>query len=140
MSSLLGSILSYRAPSPIYSVFLNERHFMFQFRAVETCKPYKVTSAETFLKVYYERNKEDKDLLCELYQHNLLLDFDPKWNPTPFVGDIQLREFTSFVRNHAQWKNALFVSQQNENCSLWIRREFPEPKTVLISHYAWVNS
>jgi len=66
MSSLLGYILSYRLPSPIYSIFLNERHFLFQFREVETCRPYKVTSTKKFFKVYYERNKEDKDLLCEL--------------------------------------------------------------------------
>jgi hypothetical protein len=88
MSSLLGSILTCREPSPVYSVLLNERYFMFQFRVVATCKPYKVTSLETFLQVYYESNKEDKNLLCELYQHNILLDFEPEWNPTPFVGDI----------------------------------------------------
>jgi hypothetical protein len=73
MSSLLGAILSCRAPSPTYFVFLHERYFLFQFRAIAAHKPHNITSPETFLGVYYKSNTEDRNLLCEFYQHNIIL-------------------------------------------------------------------
>ena len=37
-----------------------------------------------------------KNLLCELYMHNLVFPNNREWNPLMYVvGDIQLREFMS---------------------------------------------
>jgi hypothetical protein len=41
--------------------------------------------------------------MCELYQHEFILSHDKGWNPNPFVEDVQLTVFTSFLRHQVQW-------------------------------------
>jgi hypothetical protein len=79
-------------------MFLNERHLLFQYKAIVAGKPHKVTLEETILKVYHERENEGKSLLCELYQHNILLfDYDAEWknyftNPKSYKNYIKSLE------------------------------------------------
>jgi hypothetical protein len=86
--------LKFKAPYPSYFVFLHERYFLFQFRALSTCNPYNITSTNEFLEVYYGSSKKDMNLICELYQHNIVLYINPEWNQIHFRGDIQVRVFT----------------------------------------------
>ena len=46
------------------------------------------------LKLYFVCDKKDKDLLCDLYQYQCFFSGKRKWNPKPFVGNIQLKSFT----------------------------------------------
>ena len=46
------------------------------------------------LKLYFVCDKKDKDLLCDLYQYQCFFSGKRKWNPKPFVGNIQLKYFT----------------------------------------------
>lgn len=57
-----------------------------------------VNSAEIFLEVYYEintvernyakKNNEERTLLCGLYQYDIMLHHDSKWNPNLIIDDI----------------------------------------------------
>ena len=33
-----------------------------------------------------------------------MIDYE-EWDPNPRVGEVQLREFMSFMRNHLRWDN-----------------------------------
>ena len=54
-------------------------------------------------------------------------------NPTPYLGDVQLRAFASFVSNHVQWESSFQTISQNEaNSNLWIWNE-PQSPLLLLS-------
>ena len=44
------------------------------------------------------------------------------WDPNPHIGEVQLREFMSFMRNNLIWNNATTIVE-NIECedSLWVR-------------------
>ena len=44
-------------------------------------------------------NEEDRDILCELHLHNIVMDNIDDWEPNTHVEEIQLHEFRSFMRN-----------------------------------------
>jgi len=45
-------------------------------------------------------------------------------NIVPFIGDVQIQAFISFVGNQIKWKKAWNTFEQNEkNCELWVRGE-----------------
>ena len=45
-----------------------------------------------------------------------------EWDPNPHVGEVQLREFMSFIRNHLRWNNATTVVENIEwEYALWVR-------------------
>ena len=48
----------------------------------------------------------EQNLLCELYLHVMTFPLDRYSNPTHFLGDVQLRDFSSFVSNHVQWERS----------------------------------
>lgn len=75
----------------------------------------------------------EKDLLCELYQHNFLLSPEKIWNPNPYVGDVQLRAFVSYLRNQANWVEPLKTFKHNFESILWVREEYEIPIEVIES-------
>ena len=50
--------------------------------------------------VVFSRSNDEQDFLCELYMHNLVMTKYEDWDPNPHIGEVQLREFMSFMRNH----------------------------------------
>jgi hypothetical protein len=57
---------------------------------------------------------------------------DRIYNITPLVGDIQIRDFTSFFNNHVTWRNDFQTVRKNEvNASLWIRGEPLDVRTII---------
>jgi len=56
--------------------------------------------------------------------HNYILEIDQLFDPVTYVGDIQLRAFTSFMINQVKWKKAFDTFQENQaNQPLMIRME-----------------
>ena len=65
-----------------------------------------VETKDPFIVDFSISNDEEQDFFCELYMHNMVMTDYEDWDPNPHVGEVQLREFTSFMRNHLRWNNA----------------------------------
>ena len=63
-------------------------------------RPYEIMTSAKFLETFLESDFEEQNLLCELYLHELACPLDFHLNPVPFSGDVQLRDFASFIINH----------------------------------------
>ena len=60
---------------------------------------------------------------------------DPRSNLVPYLEDVQLRAFSSFVNNHVQWENYFHTISQNEGSSnMWIRSEPQSSRVLLMFH------
>jgi hypothetical protein len=53
--------------SPVYAIFFQEIHLMFQLREMDEGKPRDSMTIESSLKSFSKSNKEYKNILCELY-------------------------------------------------------------------------
>ena len=53
-----------------------------------------------FLENFMESNFVEKNMLYELYLHEMDCPLDHHSNPSPYLGNVQLMAFASFVRNH----------------------------------------
>jgi hypothetical protein len=91
MCHLAYVLISCRLPSPVYSIYLKEHKYFLQLRALAIDNPSYIATTDQFLQLYFNSEEDDKNLLCELYQHNLVLSELHDWDPNPHVGDIQLR-------------------------------------------------
>ena len=94
-------LLDTRVPSSSYPVFLFEQFVWFKLRAVKEGRSFEITTSAKFLETFLRSNFEDQNLLCELYLHEMACPLDRHSNPVPFLGDVQLSAFASFVSNHA---------------------------------------
>lgn len=110
---LVKSTLSFRAPSPCYKMFLQEKFIVFQRKSIMTNKPFEITIPTTFLEAYYACTTKDKNLCYDLYQHNYMLFHDPICNPNHFVGYVQLRVFVSSLNKHVDWTSIHKIVQHN---------------------------
>ena len=45
---------------------------------------------------------------------NYFLSNDYTFNPVPFVGDVQLRAFTSYTINQVKWKKSFDTFEENQ--------------------------
>ena len=97
---LFQELLGTRVPSSSYPVFLFEQFIWFKLRAVKEGRSYEIETSTKFLETFLGSDFEDQNLLCELYLHELAFPLDHNSNPVPFSGDVQLRDFSSFVSNH----------------------------------------
>ena len=74
----------------------------------------------------------EQNLLCELYLHELACPLDLHSNRAPFLGNVQLRAFSSFVNSHVQWERSFQNFSHNDSHSnLWIRSEPQNPCLLL---------
>lgn len=66
---------------------------------------------------------------------------DRQFNISPYVGDIQLHAFSSFVQNQVRWELAYSSAKHNEkNVTLWVRGELKRPHVILEQHAALLES
>ena len=86
-----------------------------QARALASDNTCYINSMDQFLSLYKTLDEEDDNILCEMYQHDLVLSGKSKWNMNPYVGDVQLRVFTSFMNNQIKWIKAMSFVWQDEN-------------------------
>ena len=135
MFSLVQKLLATRKPSLNYSLFLSERLVYFQLKAIKDRRPHELLTAEQFVKTFAKAPASDQNLLCELYLHNEAMPDNRKVNLNPIVGDIQIREFVSFLANQITWQPAFIASRHNEdNRLLWIRPK-PSNPAIFVAEY-----
>ena len=114
MYVLAQYLLSFLRPSPTYPPFLHEQYFLFLLAAIKEDQPFRMDTALSFLESFFKSNIPNQHLLCEHYLHEILCFGDKKFNISPYVGNIQLREFTSFLNNHVRWKVAFETVKKME--------------------------
>ena len=98
--TLSRELLGTKVPSSSYPVFLFEQFIWFKLRDVKEGRPYEIATSAKFLETFLESDFEEQNLLYEIYFPELVYPLDRHSNPTPFLGDVQLRDFASFVSNH----------------------------------------
>jgi hypothetical protein len=87
------------------------------------------------LEAYQDNNIEEKSMTCEFYLHNLSLSHPYNWNQNPYVGDVQIMDFASWLRYEEIRLNEMKRYKEEElHNSLWIKVEVPRPKDVLSIH------
>jgi hypothetical protein len=91
--------INYRAHATNYTLFLLERYLFLSVKAIRVGKPITFTTAPEFISCFGEQEEKVQYFLCELYFHNFILEDDRKYNPGPFIGDIQFQAFLSFTKN-----------------------------------------
>jgi len=97
---------------------------------------FNLDSPQDFLDAYHGCNIEERDILCEFYFYNCILPHPYDWNPNPYVGNIQLMDFVSWLRNEEmraeELKNYMKEEQQTP---LWNRAKAIRPKYVISNHH-----
>ena len=85
-----------------------------------------------FLEAVQEIDLHRQHLMCELYMHGFILETEQKFNVGPFLGDIQLRSFVSFMLNKMKWDLAFTTFEANHAaCPLRIRVEHFHANTII---------
>ena len=85
-----------------------------------------------FLEAIRESDLHRQHLMCELYMHGFILEMEQKFKVGPFLGDIQLREFVSFMLNQMKWDLAFTTFEVNQAaCPLRIRAEHFHTNTII---------
>ena len=129
---LSQELLSTMEPSPSYPVFLFEQFIWFKLKAIKEGRPYEMETSVHFLETFMESNFIEKNLVCELYLHEMACPLDHHSNPAPYLGDVQLRAFSTFVSNHVQWGRYFQNFSHNvANTNLWIQSEPQSPRLLL---------
>ena len=86
--ALFQELMSFRAPSSSYLVFLYEQLTLFKLKALKEGRPYQLTPTAQFLKTFMESSFTEPNLLCEFYLHEMACPMDLDSNPTPYIGDV----------------------------------------------------
>ena len=79
MYILIQELLSYRAPSPSYSIFIFEQTTLFKIRSLKEGKPYHIMTTPQFLDTFTQSDFLRHNLLCELYLHEMACLMDSQW-------------------------------------------------------------
>ena len=73
---LSRELMSSRAPSPSYHVFLYEQFTWFKLKDLKEGRPYEVTYSTQFMETFIKSIVTEKNLLCELYLHEMACPLD----------------------------------------------------------------
>ena len=95
--STTSDVLTCRAPAKNYALFFLERYLQLKIKAFRVGATIQINIVNDFIDCCKHYGVKVQRLLCEFYLHNLVLDQETELNPGPFVGDIQLQAFISFV-------------------------------------------
>ena len=141
MYSLAKQLMCCRKPSPSYPIFLYEQFYLFQLRAIKSNKPHQIVDPKSFMKAYFSFDSVDHHLPCGLYLHEYICMVDRRFNMSPYVGDIKLHAFSSFVQNQVRWELAYSAIEHNEkNVTLSVRGELKPPHDIQKQHIALLES
>ena len=126
-------MLSCRAPTTNYALFLTEWYLLLKVKAVGARKSTTFKTIEEFFQCCNDQDEQVQHLLCELYMHNFFLEEDTDNNPSPFIGDVQLQDFLSFSKDQNRWAKAYDIFQKREHrLDLWVRGEPTKPLQLII--------
>ena len=86
-----------RSPSLVYALFLKEKFANFKLtRIMEGLNP-SISTPHELYDTFQSVPIHMKNLLCELYLHNLVVPNETEWNSLLYVGDVQLRIVMSWI-------------------------------------------
>lgn len=91
------TMMRYSLPSAIYSIYLKSQLVSLQAHALDAGAMCYINIIDQFFALYMCLEELDKNLLCELYQHDLVVTRYNGWDPNPYVGEVQIGAFTSFM-------------------------------------------
>jgi len=75
---------------------------------------------------------EERYKLCEFYLHNLIFPHPYNWNHNPYVGDVQLMAFASWLRHEEMRAEELNKYKEEESKTpLWTIDEAFRPRDVI---------
>lgn len=127
MQGLALNLLGCRRPPPLYPIFLWEKFYFFQLNFFYENRPYLGNSTRTFLDVFCACDFDEKNLLCEIFLHNMIFEYASLHmivRILSYMRELQLCAFISFIRNQVEWHLAMKSSHTNEEkVALWIRAE-----------------
>lgn len=104
-------------------------------------RPCKFTTTSAFLETFSHCSLPEQHLVCELYMQEVIWFGERRVNLSPYVRDIQLRDFVSFSENHMKWRIAYdIVSKDRAKKTLWIRAEPTPAATVLREYIEFLSS
>jgi hypothetical protein len=92
-------MLEYRPPAKTYTLFLNIQWHKNQITHLTKFVKFNLDTPKYFIDAYQGCNIEEKSQLCEFYLHNLVLPHPYNWISNPYVGDVQLMAFDSWLRH-----------------------------------------
>ena len=119
MLTITQELLACRSPATAYALFLQEQCLYFQLTSIYEQFPYQFKDYMEFLEAIRESDLHRQHLMCELYMHGFILETKQKFNIRPFLGDIQLRDFVSFMLNQMKWDLAFTTFEANQaSCPL----------------------
>jgi hypothetical protein len=93
----------YSAPSLVYSIFLKRNIPSLHVRALGVGASCYINSIDRFLALYMILGEEDKNILRDLYRFYMVMIINAEYDPNPYVGDIWIKDLTSFMHNQIQW-------------------------------------
>ena len=108
------TMIQYSLPSPIYFVFLKRELISLQTYAFTSGAMCSSNTIDQFLALYKCLYEKDKNLLCELYQDDLVVRGYTEQDPNPYLGDVQIRPFASFMSNQIKWNKATSFVEKYE--------------------------
>ena len=106
MFSLAQQVMACRPPTHSYALFLHEQYIFFYLESIRHEVNHEIKDPIQFYRILRIHDVLNQHLMCELYMHDYFLSNYQTFNPIPFVGDIQLRAFTSYTINQVKWKKA----------------------------------
>lgn len=72
--------------------------------------------------------------------HGFILEMEHKFNVGPFLGNIQLRAFVSFVLNQMKWDLAFTTFKANQvACPLKIREDYFHANAIIQDHNKFLD-
>jgi len=102
-------------PSQIYSIFLKSQMASLHVCALVAGASCYINFVDQFLALYNIMGEEDKNILCDLYQFDMVMTWHTEWDPNPYVGDVNIRAFTSFMQNKIEWNKSMSFVDRIEN-------------------------
>ena len=122
-------------------MFLYEQMVLFKIRALKEGRPFQLVSTPKFLNTFIKNDFLYQNFLCELFLHEIEFPMDVHSNLDPHLGDIQIREFTSFFTNNMHWFSAIQTIQKNEETSTFKVQSEPQyPTSLRIRHMRQLQS
>ena len=95
-----------------------------QARALALGVMFYINTIDQFLALYKCLKEPYKNILCELYNHDLIVTGYSGLDHNPYVGDVQIRAFASFMQNQIKWnKSMAFVERAKKIKCLRLRGE-----------------
>lgn len=127
LHDLVLNLISCRWFFPSYPMFLWERYYLFELRAVYENKSSMGSLTCTFLEILCFCDFDDQNLLHEFFLHNTMCEHVSMRMVASFLssmGYLQLQAFLSFMRNQIERKLAKKTTETNEEkITLWVMVE-----------------